>query len=58
MNRLEDLVSTEIHAQNHQKKLEDSDTEGSLSSEDEDEVSKDVVGRLYNGKYMYLKIRF
>ena len=41
--------------QNHQKKQEDSDTEGSLSSEDEEEVSKDVVGKLYNGKYIVLK---
>jgi serine/threonine-protein kinase SRPK3 len=39
--------------QNH--KIEDSDSDGSLTSDDEDEVSKDVIGKIYNGKYIVLK---
>jgi serine/threonine-protein kinase SRPK3 len=43
--------------QNNKKKNIDneSNSEGSLTSDDEEEVSKDIVGKIYNGKYIVLK---
>ena len=33
----------------------DSDSDGSLSSDDEEEVSKDIINKLYNNRYISIK---
>ena len=37
------------------QKESDSDSDGSLSSDDEEEVSKDIIYKLYNNRYISIK---
>jgi serine/threonine-protein kinase SRPK3 len=49
------LKAAEKKLKYQKKNEEESDSEGSLTSDDEEEVSKDIVGKLYNGKYVVVK---